>query len=1183
MPVLTKQFISVGSWNIQGMFQDVGGKRICKLEYQEVEKSIRENDITCLLETHCSYDDELCIEGYKIIPHIRPKSKGAKKHYGGMAICIREELRPGVKCIKQDDPDIMWLKICGKFFKMEKDIYICVAYISPESSAYLKARADLFEIIGRDIQYFSTKGWCMLCGDLNGYTGQSPDFIANDSRGRTYIPVPDGYIMDQFQIRTNSDSRKENKHGAKILELCRTNCMRILNGRCFGDLSGRFTHYPLIDNPSVIDYIITDTDLINRVNQFSVSDLLDCSDHCKVSVYIKVEFELTQDKQLNTAVLKDIPMQFKWESGDSDKFMAACISNEVNSLTQDFLSNNGTNDVNQAVNDFSSILYKACEVAGIRKRGPGKAISKNKRARHKKWFDRDCTSMKKDLRFLARKKQQNPFDISIRMRFYSTYKKYRSLLWKKKNQFHSKIVDKMNECYERSPQAYWKAVKEISEFCKERPEDPIPVDKWIAHFKQLMGSANNEEGDSFMHNIKEFVTNRTQSFNELDFRITKAEVIKATGKLKRGKAACGDGILNEMLKDMSPLMIDAVTKLFNCIFTHGLFPDSWRLNYLTTAHKKGSKLECNNYRGLAVGSNLCKLFCMVLNNRIYEFVVKHKILPVHQIGFKKKCRTTDHIFTLKCLIDKYIKKAGGRLYACFVDLTKAYDTVWRDGLFYKLIKCGISGKAVNILTDMYRSVSFCVKTKGKVTNPFPSEIGLKQGCSLSPLLFNIYMNDLPDVFTQECNPVNIANEAVSLLMFADDVVLLSSDASGLQICLNKLSDYCAKWKLSISKQKTKVMIFNKPGRSYALKFKFYVDGTEIDIVSEYCYLGVIFQPSGLFNKAQDYLYMKATKARSFLFKMLANQNVSVPVAIHLFNTLISPILSYASEVILPMSIVNLKESKLYKLFENLKLEKCHTAFCKFVLGVPSRATNAAVKGELGVFPLAIKMCIHALKFLNRLQSMESDSLVSMSFNDVLALDLPWYKSCCNILKIATPGIQLPVVIDKLKGLYGCIKNKLQDIYVKTWTDIINRKPTSPGNGNKLRIYNKFKSDFVMEHYLRCIMDKHTRSELCKLRISAHNLMVERLRYMPNKPDVDKRFCKFCPTQADTEFHFLLECTKNKEDRQIMIEKIQDIFPQFDTLSDNVKFIKLMQCNDSEVALIVGQFVKSSVSGRRAAS
>ena len=72
----------------------------------------------------------------------------------------------------------------------------------------------------------------------------------------------------------------------------------------------------------------------------------------------------------------------------------------------------------------------------------------------------------------------------------------------------------------------------------------------------------------------------------------------------------------------------------------------------------------------------------------------------------------DQILTLKCLIDKYIRKAGGRLYACFLDLTKVYDTMWGEGLFYKLAKCGISGKTIDILIDMYRSVLFSKKNQG---------------------------------------------------------------------------------------------------------------------------------------------------------------------------------------------------------------------------------------------------------------------------------------------------------------------------------------------------------------------------------------------------------------------------------------------------------------------------------------
>ena len=88
----------------------------------------------------------------------------------------------------------------------------------------------------------------------------------------------------------------------------------------------------------------------------------------------------------------------------------------------------------------------------------------------------------------------------------------------------------------------------------------------------------------------------------------------------------------------------------------------------------------------------------------------------------------------------------------------------------------------------------------------------------------------------------------------------------------------------------------------------------------------------------------------------------------------------------------------------------------------------------------------------------------------------------------------------------------------------------------------------MEHYLKCIVDKHTRGEISKLRISAHDLMIERLRYVPNKPDADKRYCKYCPALPDTEFHFLLECDKHKDHRKIMLDKVQDIFPQFDSWS-----------------------------------
>ncbi len=650
----------------------------------------------------------------------------------------------------------------------------------------------------------------------------------------------------------------------------------------------------------------------------------------------------------------------------------------------------------------------------------------------------------------------------------------------------------MNNLFDKNQKAYWKAVKDMSDFCKSNNGNPIPVDTWMEHFKNLMSNTSIDTSDDFSQFINSKVLNRTAVFNDLDYRISQEEVLKAIKKLKRGKAPSVDGILNEMLKDMSPLMVKCATKLFNGILSTGIFPETWRLNLLSTAHKKGSKFECGNYRGLAIGNNLAKVFCSILNTRLYDFAMENNLIPIQQIGFRKKCRPADHILTLKCLIDKYTKKVNGKLFVCFVDLSKAYDRVWRDGLFYKLIKCGVGGKTVDILIDMYKQVSFALKYSGKMTDYFSSDVGLKQGCVLSPLLFNLYTSDIPSLFDNGCYLVEIDNNKLSILMFADDIVLMSTEPEGLQTCIDKLHSYCSKWKLQININKSKVIVFNKSGRSYSSKYKFSIGTAVLDIVSEYCYLGIIFQPSGLFNKAYLNLYSKATKAKHMLYKMLGGQNLSVPVALHLFDSLIAPILSYGCEVIFPLSIKNLKEGEVFKVFEKLKLEQCHTSFCKFILGVPSRATNAAVKGELGSYPIAIFMFIHCIKYFNRLNTlkdMSSDSLVYKAFMESKSSNLSWFKSIQNMLHISLPTASSASNNSNLNRFYSHIVSNIKRKYVDQWFAFINRTPVNQNQGNKLRIYNKFKNSFQLEHYLKIINDRRTRVEICKLRISAHTLII----------------------------------------------------------------------------------------------
>lgn len=141
-------------------------------------------------------------------------------------------------------------------------------------------------------------------------------------------------------------------------------------------------------------------------------------------------------------------------------------------------------------------------------------------------------------------------------------------------------------------------------------------------------------------------------------------------------------VANEMLKHGGYLMLNSLGKLFNFILNSGTFPQSWNESYLVLLYKSGNRLDPSNYRGISITSNLGKLFNRIIHTRLLEFVKSMSLISENQIGFKENCRTSDHLFSIKTIIDRYKSK---KVYAAFIDLRKAFDTVWREGLFYKLL------------------------------------------------------------------------------------------------------------------------------------------------------------------------------------------------------------------------------------------------------------------------------------------------------------------------------------------------------------------------------------------------------------------------------------------------------------------------------------------------------------------
>ena len=149
---------------------------------------------------------------------------------------------------------------------------------------------------------------------------------------------------------------------------------------------------------------------------------------------------------------------------------------------------------------------------------------------------------------------------------------------------------------------------------------------------------------------------------------------------------------------------------------------------------QGDPLNPENYRPITLLSCLGKLFTAVLNDRLSNYLDENLILNENQAGFRKHYSTSDHIFALHSIFE-LLRLKQKKLYCAFVDFSKAFDSVWRVGLWNKLLENEINGKCFNVIYNLYQNIKSCISLNGNRSLPFESFIGLRQGENLSPALF----------------------------------------------------------------------------------------------------------------------------------------------------------------------------------------------------------------------------------------------------------------------------------------------------------------------------------------------------------------------------------------------------------------------------------------------------------------
>ena len=302
-------------------------------------------------------------------------------------------------------------------------------------------------------------------------------------------------------------------------------------------------------------------------------------------------------------------------------------------------------------------------------------------------------------------------------------------------------------------------------------------------------------------------------------------------------------------------------------------------------------------------------------------------------------------------------KEDRRTFAFFQDVQKAYDTVWRNGLWLKLWEHGVQGNMWRVIKGMYESSRSAVLLEGEKSEVFNVEQGVARGCSLSPILFSVFMVAVGIELSD--------GGKVGGLLFADDFVGVSESGEQLQKVIDVVYSYCREWRLKANVSKSAVMTFGKGSVEGSWKW----GEQDLPRVSKYTYLGIDFAESGAWDVHIKKVVASGKKVNQF-HSVISNRDINLSACRLLLLAVVRPALEYGSEV-----------------WEANKaqvgaLESVVLGGAKRILGCSSRTCNEAVRGDMGLETLQGRRDKAKSKWLYKLACMEGDRYPHKLFRQI---------------------------------------------------------------------------------------------------------------------------------------------------------------------------------------------------------
>ena len=842
----------LGTWNLRTLWA------LGKLENAIMEMESHNIDLLGVAEMRWTESGSSKKDDYMVL------YSGGEKHTEGVGMIISKKYTKAVMGFLPISSRVMVVKIEGKPFNLA----IIQAY-APTAEHPDEDIEKFYEDMEKACQQVASTDIMVVMGDMNAKIG----------RGSVERYVGEFGLGDR------------NDRGDRLLEFVVEKDLYVANTHFQQPERRLYTWKSPGDiYRNQIDYIMVRRRFSNSVKDCRTYPGADInSDHCllvsKMNFRLKKIEKRKIKEQYDMNMLKQEEIQEKYAVSVRNRY-SALVCEEVPQVESDEMR------LDRKWNCFKESIHTATR----------ECTSKMERSKHKEWMTEEILN-----KIEERKELKNTVG-SAAAEYKAKDKEIRKACLKaKETWFNERCEEILNMEKSHNSKEMHRKVKEVignnkkgarTQACIKDKNGNILFEKekieerWTEYIKELYEDKNRpeevkiegDEGPAFMC----------------------SEVKHAMKRMKNRKAPGIDEIKIEQLKALDEDGIKILTEICNEVYSTGHLPDDMKHSIFIKLPKKANAIECTDYRTLCLMSNVTKIILRIIterNRRIFEREAGRT-----QSGFKKGMGTREGIFNMRIITEKMLEKHK-KVYVCYIDYKKAFDRVYHALLMEILSMNEIDGKDLKLIMNLYWKQTASIQTEDGLSSSFPIERGVRQGCVLSPSLFNVYTEMIFKEFG-ELPGIKLLGEYINNLRYADDTVLLAESVEELQALVNAVKEGSRKFGLEMNTKKTKTMIIRRDvtdGSRVEIK----VDGVTLEQVESYQYLGQLMTEDG---RCEVEIKRRIGIAKTNFLKMknvLTTKNLSMKTRKKILYCYIISTLMYAAET----WVINAAEWKKIEAFE----------------------------------------------------------------------------------------------------------------------------------------------------------------------------------------------------------------------------------------------------------------------------